>query len=239
MISFDEGKKLFRLDTANSTYCILISERGYLAHCYYGSKIGGDDVSYLTRQKEYGFSDSPVFREKLSLLDFLPQEIPTDGIGDFRESALAVKNSNGNNAVELKYKSHEIFDGTNRLTGLPCVFDSGNVKSQTLRITTCDEVLGIDADLFYTVFDDTDAIVRSLKITSHSKESVTITKALSASFDMDNDGYDTITLNGSWARERHIDRHPIHMGIQKSCSVRGETSHQEQPDDGYGNYAIE
>ena len=229
MISFDEEKKLFRLDTANSTYCILISERGYLAHCYYGSKIGGDDVSYLTRQKEYGFSDSPVFREKLSLLDFLPQEIPTSGVGDFRESALAVTNSNGNNAVELKYKSYEIFDGTNRLTGLPCVFDSVDAKSQTLRITACDEVLGISADLFYTVFDDTDAIVRSVKITSNAKEAVYIKRALSASFDMDNDSYDTISLNGSWARERHIDRHPIHMGIQKSCSVRGETSHQEQP----------
>ena len=229
MISFDEEKKLFRLDTANSTYCILISERGYLAHCYYGSKIGGDDVSYLTRQKEYGFSDSPVFREKLSLLDFLPQEIPTSGVGDFRESALAVTNSNGNNAVELKYKSYEIFNGTNRLTGLPCVFDSVDAKSQTLRITACDEVLGISADLFYTVFDDTDAIVRSVKITSNAKEAVYIKRALSASFDMDNDSYDTISLNGSWARERHIDRHPIHMGIQKSCSVRGETSHQEQP----------
>ena len=229
MISFDEEKKLFRLDTANSTYCILISERGYLAHCYYGSKIGGDDVSYLTRQKEYGFSDSPVFREKLSLLDFLPQEIPTSGVGDFRESALAVTNSNGNNAVELKYKSYEIFNGTNRLTGLPCVFDSVDAKSQTLRITACDEVLGISADLFFTVFDDTDAIVRSVKITSNAKEAVYIKRALSASFDMDNDSYDTISLNGSWARERHIDRHPIHMGIQKSCSVRGETSHQEQP----------
>ena len=229
MISFDEEKKLFRLDTENSTYCILISERGYLAHCYYGSKIGGDDVSYLTRQKEYGFSDSPVFREKLSLLDFLPQEIPTSGVGDFRESALAVTNSSGNNAVELKYKSYEIFNGTNRLTGLPCVFDSVDAKSQTLRITACDEVLGISADLFYTVFDDTDAIVRSVKITSNAKEAVYIKRALSASFDMDNDSYDTISLNGSWARERHIDRHPIHMGIQKSCSVRGETSHQEQP----------
>ena len=229
MISFDEEKKLFRLDTENSTYCILISERGYLAHCYYGSKIGGDDVSYLTRQKEYGFSDSPVFREKLSLLDFLPQEIPTSGVGDFRESALAVTNSNGNNAVELKYKSYEIFNGTNRLTGLPCVFDSVDAKSQTLRITACDEVLGISADLFFTVFDDTDAIVRSVKITSNAKEAVYIKRALSASFDMDNDSYDTISLNGSWARERHIDRHPIHMGIQKSCSVRGETSHQEQP----------
>ena len=169
MISFDEGKKLFRLDTAHSTYCIFISDRAYVAHCYYGKKIACDDVSYLTRQKEYGFSDSPVFREKLGLLDFLPQEYPTDGVGDFRESALAITDSNGNNAVELKYKSYEISGGTNKLSGLPCVFDSANAKSQTLRITMSDEVLGVTAELYYTVFDDTDAIVRSAKITSNAQ----------------------------------------------------------------------
>ena len=229
MISFDEGKKLFRLDTAHSTYCIFISDRAYVAHCYYGKKIACDDVSYLTRQKEYGFSDSPVFREKLGLLDFLPQEYPTDGVGDFRESALAITDSNGNNAVELKYKSYEISGGTNKLSGLPCVFDSGNAKSQTLKITMSDEVLGITAELYYTVFDDTDAIVRSAKIISNAQNPVYIKKAFSASFDMDNDSYDIITLNGAWGRERHIERHPVHMGIQKTCSTRGVTSHQEHP----------
>ena len=209
MISFNEKTNTFRLDTANSTYCILISEKGYLAHCYYGPKIADDDISYLTRQKEYGFSDSPVFREKLSLLDFLPQEMPTDGLGDFRYSALAITNSTGNNAVELKYKSHQIIDGTVKLQGLPHVFDSTNSKGQTLKIKTTDEILGITVDLFYTIFDDTNAIVRWSKIMldSSSKENhIYIKKALSAAFDMDNENYETITLNGTWARERHIDR---------------------------------
>ncbi len=228
MISFDEKSKTFRLDTANSTYCITIADKGYLAHSYYGPKIGKDDVSYLTRQMEYPFADSPVFREKLSLLDFLPQEYPTDGIGDFRKSALAITNNNGNNAVELKYKDYKIFKGTLALAGMPCVFDD-TFKAQTLVITLADNTLNIEVELYYTVFEDTDAIVRSAKITNKGSEPVFIKKAMSLAFDMDNDNYDTITLNGSWARERHIDRHPIHMGIQEACSIRGETSHQEHP----------
>ncbi len=232
MITYNDKTKTFRMDTANTTYCMTISQKGYLAHTYYGSKIGDDDVSYLTRQMEYGFSDSPVFREKLSLLDFLPQEMPTDGVGDFRYSALAVTNSTGNNAVELKYKVHQIIDGAVKLQGLPHVFSTETTTAQTLQITTTDNVLGVTVDLFYTIFNDCDAIIRWSKITldSSSKEDhVYIKKALSAAFDMDNDDYDTITLNGTWGRERHIDRHPIHMGLQKACSVRGETSHQEQP----------
>ena len=62
MITFNKETKTFRLDTPGSTYCMTVTAKGYLAHTYYGSKIGDDDVSYLTRQYEYGFSQSEIFR---------------------------------------------------------------------------------------------------------------------------------------------------------------------------------
>lgn len=230
MIFFDKTQKLFRLETPNSSYRICITQKGYVSHAYYGAKIGNDDISYLTRQFEYGFSNSDIFREKHSLLDFLPMEYPFDGVGDFRKSAIAVTNQNGNNAVELKYKDYKIIEGTVQLDGLPCVFGEKS-SCQTLEIITEDEVLGLEVILFYTVFDDNDAIVRSAKIINNNKhgETVLIKKALSLSFDMDDDDYDMITLHGSWARERHIDRRPVHMGLQGTESIRGETSHQEHP----------
>lgn len=230
MIFFDKTQKLFRLETPNSSYRICITQKGYVSHAYYGAKIGSDDISYLTRQFEYGFSNSDIFREKHSLLDFLPMEYPFDGVGDFRKSAIAITNQNGNNAVELKYKDYKIIDGTVQLDGLPCVFGEKS-SCQTLEIFTEDEVLGLEVILFYTVFEDNDAIVRSAKIINNNKngETVLIKKALSLSFDMDDDNFDMITLHGSWARERHIDRRPVHMGLQGTESIRGETSHQEHP----------
>lgn len=230
MIFFDKAQQTFRLETPNSSYCICITQKGYVSHAYYGAKIGSDDISYLTRQFEYGFSTNEIFREKHSLLDFLPMEYPFDGVGDFRKSAIAVTNQNGNNAVELKYKDYKIIEGTVQLDGLPCVFGEKS-SCQTLEIITEDEVLGLEVILFYTVFDDNDAIVRSAKIINNNKhgETVLIKKVLSLSFDMDDDDYDMITLHGSWARERHIDRRPVHMGLQGTESIRGETSHQEHP----------
>lgn len=230
MIFFDKSQQTFRLETPNSSYCICITQKGYVSHAYYGLKIGSDDISYLTRQFEYGFSTNEIFREKHSLLDFLPMEYPFDGVGDFRKSAIAVTNQNGNNAVELKYKDYKIIEGTVQLDGLPCVFGEKS-SCQTLEIITEDEVLGLEVILFYTVFDDNDTIVRSAKIINNNKhgETVLIKKALSLSFDMDDDDYDMITLHGSWARERHIDRRPVHMGLQGTESIRGETSHQEHP----------
>ncbi len=226
MIKYNEETSTFRLDTPNSTYCITIAKKGYVGHAYYGKKIADDDISYLLRQSEYYMSDGEIFREKHTLLDFLPQELPTDGMGDFRSSALAITNEKGNNGVELKYKSYKITDGAKNLPGLPSVFGE---NAQTLEITTEDPILGIQVILIYTVFDDLDAIVRSTRIISQAQNPLFIKKAYSASFDMDNQNYDVITLHGSWARERHIDRHPLHHGIQSALSMRGETSHQEHP----------
>ncbi len=242
MIIFNEAQKLFKLETPESTYAILISKKGYVAHAYYGPKIGDDDVGYLTRQYEYGFSNNEIFREKHSLLDFLPQELPTQGIGDFRQAALSISDSKNHNAVELHYESHKIYEGASSVEGLPCVFDDtkgGKKNCSTLEITTSDKILGIQVILKYTVFDDCNAIVRSTKIVNTNKatgseagdkeKTVFINKAFSSSFDMDNDNFDVITLHGSWARERHIERYPVHKGMQGVQSLRGESSHQEHP----------
>lgn len=228
MITFNKEKKIFHLKTPSSSYCIFITERGYIAHAYYGSQIADDDVSYLTRHKEYGFSDSEIFREKSSFLDLCPQELPTDGLGDFRESALAVSDSENHNAIELKYKSHIITEGAKPLPGLPAVF-GGKEDCSLLEIIAEDKILGIQVSLLYTVFEKLDAIVRSVKITNNSEKPVYIKKAFSAAFDIDDENFEMISLHGSWARERHIDRHPVHMGKQSVSSNRGESSHQEHP----------
>ena len=228
MISFDSKKNTFRLDTPNSTYSIFINERGYIGHTYYGSKIGEDDVSYLTRNMEYGFSGNKIFREKGMFLDFFPQELPTEGLGDYRESALAVCDSEGHNAIELKYKSHKISAGAKELPGLPAVF-GGAEDCSVLELTATDDILGAEVTLIYTVFEKIDAIVRSVRIKNNGTKPFYIKKALSLALDIDNDNFDMITLHGSWARERHMERHAVHMGKQGVVSMRGETSHQEHP----------
>ncbi len=228
MIIFQKETNSFRLDTPNSTYSIFINERGYIGHAYYGSKIGEDDVSYLTRNMEYGFSGNKIFREKGMFLDFFPQELPTEGLGDYRESALAVCDSEGHNAIELKYKSHKISAGAKELPGLPAVF-GGTEDCSVLELTATDDILGAEVTLIYTVFEKIDAIVRSVRIKNNGTKPFYIKKALSLALDIDNDNFDMITLHGSWARERHMERHAVHMGKQGVVSMRGETSHQEHP----------
>ena len=90
-------------------------------------------------------------------------------------------------------------------------------------------MLQLDVDLYYTVFEENDMITRSVRICNHSKEAVYLTKAYSACMDMDDDAYEMLTLHGSWARERQMDRRPLGYGKTSVGSIRGESSHQEHP----------
>ncbi|MCQ2577760.1 MAG: alpha-galactosidase [Treponema sp.] len=223
MITYNKQNEMFFLNTPDSTYVMKVTD-GYLGHAYYGSSINEDDISYLLRADQYPFYPSKLPREKLSFMDMYPHELPPDGIGDFRESAIAITSSQGNNAVFPEYESYRIYKGCPSFQGLPCVFGD---NADTLEITCKDKVLGVKIILNYVVFSDKDIIVRNVQVTNESSESVYLKKCLSLSFDMDNEDFDVITLHGSWARERKIERHPIHMGLQGVISNRGETSHQE------------
>lgn len=149
-------------------------------------------------------------------------------LGDYREGTLSVRTLSGHTGVSLSYVSHRIYDGKEALEGLPATF-GGKDECRTLEITCEDPVLKLQVVLSYSIFADTDAIARSVKVVNYGGETVYLTKVLSACIDMDNDDYEMITLHGSWARERAIQTYPIRKGKQSVGSVRGESSHQEHP----------
>ena len=149
-------------------------------------------------------------------------------MGDYRESSIAVRTQAGQHAVMPTYVSYEITDQKPELPGLPSAFDREHT-AQTLILHCRDEVLQLDVDLYYTVFEENDMITRSVRISNQSKEAVYLTKAYSACLDMDDDAYEMLTLHGSWARERQMDRRPLGYGKTSVGSIRGESSHQEHP----------
>lgn len=228
-IKYYENAKSFKLDTKGSTYIIqIVDQEQFIGHVYYGKKVPDTDLSYMLRIDEPPYTPSVNNRERVSFLDAFPMEYPTHGIGDFREDCLSVMTEKGHTACGLFYRSYKIFEGKPPLNGLPATF-GGNHDCTTLEILAEDPVLNLQIILRYTVFENLDAIARSVDIKNASNSPIHLTKALSACLDMDNRDYDIITLHGSWARERHIQRSPIRYGKYSVSSVRGESSHQEHP----------
>lgn len=228
-IRYNEKNKSFQLDTKSASYVIGIADaEGFVGHAYFGKKLGEDDVTYLMRAQEHPFTPESNSRDRLSFLDCFPMEYPTGGVGDFRESAIAVRSSSGHRGLQLTLDSYNIYRGKKPLDGLPATWGSEE-DTETLELVLTDKVLNIKAVLSYSVFDGIDAVVRSVKLYNESAEPVFIERIMSASMDMDNKEYDKILLNGSWARERHIERTPVNYGIQGMSSVRGEEGHQTHP----------
>lgn len=228
-IIYEESKKIFQLNTPNSSYLIgVIDEEQLLGHLYYGKKIGDMDVSYLTRVGDSIQLPSVSKGERLRFNEGLPMEYSTAGIGDYRESCLSVKSKGGYRACKLSYVSHVIYAGKHPLMGLPATFGQEN-DCTTLEILCEDSILGLEVTLVYTVFEDIDAITRSVRIKNRDEAPVYLTKVLSACLDMDNEEYDMISLDGVWAKERMITRRRITNGKQSISSNRGVSSHQANP----------
>ena len=138
---------------------------------------------------------------------------------------MEVCNQNGNRQVDLKYKSHKIYNGKYSLNGLPALFDhKGN--TQTLEILMQDDVIGLEVKLLYGVFELVDVITRSVIIKNHSKENVQIDKILSANLDFSYGDFDIINFTGRHTMERQMQRSQVRQGIYQIGSIRGTSSHQ-------------
>lgn len=199
-ITYNETNRIFKLDTPHTSYCIgVVDEENFLGHVYYGRSLGSDDLAYLMRTGEMPFVPSQNNRDRCSFLDAFPMEYTGHGLGDFREGTLSVRTLAGHTGVSLSYVSHTVFDGKKALAGLPATF-GGKDECKTLEITCEDKVLKLQIILSYSIFADTDAIARSVRIVNNGGEALYLTKVMSACIDMDNDDYEIITLHGSWGK---------------------------------------
>lgn len=180
----------------------------------------------MLRIDEPPFVPSKNLREKVSFLDTYPMEYSFGGTGDFRESCITVTTEDGQQGLDLAYGGYRIYDGKEPLNGLPATWGT---NSETLEITLEDEPTGIQVQLSYSVFADSDALVRSVKVINAGDQAVSLDGVLSACLDMDNEDFEVLSLHGSWARERHMERVPLGYGSYVTESVRGESSHQDHP----------
>ena len=227
-IYFDENKRIFKLDTDNTTYMIGLTVEGYVGHAYYGRRLQEIGGIELLRMDEHPFTPSRMKREKSYFLDIFPMEYPTGGIGDYRESCLNVRNEQGCAASEIFFEGYEIIKGKPMLKGLPATFGTEE-EVATLKIKCADPILGIKVDLLYSVFPKEDVITRSIYVKNEGNQQLYLEKVYSACIDMDNRDYEMISLCGAWGRERHIQRGKVRFGKQMVSTVCGKSSHQEHP----------
>lgn len=230
-IFYDEEKRLFRLDTCSSSYVIGIFQEGYLLNYYYGAKITDMHFdNFSKRNPSASFSPAnPVIGENGFSPDSAPIEYGCNGAGDFRISALAIRNSNGDNVTDIRYLSHRIYNGKNPLPQMPSTYANTDDEAQTLEIDAIDVVTGALVTLCYTVFEKYPVMTKSVKVKNTSEKTMFVERVFSGCYDFNTMDYDMITLWGRHVKERNICRRALAHGVQGVESKRGVSGHSQNP----------
>ena len=229
-VLYDKDKRIFTLNTQNSTYQMQADSFGYLLHLYYGRKTEGfADYGYILMDR--GFSMNPYDTEpnRSYSLDYIPQEFPVQGTGDFRSPLLIVRDNEGTYGADLRYSGYEIQEGKYSLKGLPAVYANDNDNAESLIITLKSSRLGLSVKLLYGVLPEKDIITRSVIVCNESDKPLTLEKLGSSCLDFTHGKFDLITFHGRHAMERQYDRQEIHHGSHIIGSRRGTSSHQYNP----------
>ena len=230
LITFDEKNKVFHLHNKDISYLMSIEDGKTLSHLYFGKRVNDYHGQLRYPRVDRGFSGNlPGSLDRTFSRDSLPKEYSTSGEMDYRTPSAIVRNSDGSNALFLKYQNYAITDGKPDLEGLPHSWVKDDSETQTLTIKLTDEVSKLEFDLLYTIYRNRPIVARSVLVRNNGESSVYLEKVASMQIDFVDRDFETITLPGAHTNERHMQRQCINQGIHMYGSHRGASSHQMNP----------
>lgn len=225
-----KDENVFVLQTKTTTYCFHILESGHLEHLYYGTKVDFQGM-YDAIKPECAFTEGNLIAYDKEFsnvgLENRNLEMSTRGKGDIREPFVDLVYGNGSSTCDFQYAEYRL-EGKRDLLTLPSSYME-STDLTTLVIVLKDEKYQMELELYYTVFYDTDVIVRSSKLYNHSDDTVRIQRLLSAQLDLDQGPYEFHTFKGAWSREMNHQETLCQQGIVVNDSKTGGSSNRSNP----------
>ena len=229
-IIFNENTKEFHLFNNEISYIIKVMKNSQLENLYFGKKITHRECfNHLIEREPRDFSSSVYEGEHLFSLDYIKQEYPSYGTTDYRYPSHKITREDGSTITNFEYVAHNIYKGKKLLKAMPCTYVEDENEATTLEIKLFDNVLRVELVLFYTIFENYNAIARSASFLNVGEENLVLNSAMSASLDLPDDNYEMIHLAGAWARERHVKTRKLQPGVQALHSLRGASSSNHNP----------
>ena len=211
--------KTFLLQGKNYSYAMYVLESGFLQHLYYGGRVTQTDLNYLI---EIGDTNAPHIDMNMDMaFDRMLSEYGFYGRGDYREPTGIFERKDGASMSRLRYQSYRVEKGAPKIAGMPHV----RKGDETLVITLKDDFSDIAVDLYYTVSDDTNVLVRNAVIRNTGAEPIMLKRAFSFRAQLPNGKYNMLRLAGTWGQERNPEIAPIAHGVTRLQSLMGCTSH--------------
>lgn len=230
-IHYEDKSGLFTLQTAHSTYQFKIGKLLALEHQYYGKSIPEEDLSSLLPYYPRSFSPNPyeTGTDASYSYDVIMQECPYYGSGDFRDGCVEITAQNGAKGLDLRYQSHNVKKGKYQLDSLPAVYSKESDHAETLEVVLLDELSGLEVTLLYGVLEEYDIITRACRFRNTKEELLNLNRALSCCLDFQDSRWELLSFYGRHTGERIPQRQPLRHGKTVIDSLRGASSHQQNP----------
>ncbi len=230
MIQYHESSKTFHLSNGKISYLIKVLPNGQLGQLYFGKAIhDSGDFDHLLEMHHRPMTSWVFEGNNLFSLEHTRQEYPSYGTTDYRRPAVEVLQTNGSRIIDLVYVSHTVTPGKPKLERLPATYCEEPGEAETLTILLRDELIGLEAELSYTLFAQYAAVARSVRLVNHGIQNLHLAQAMSLSLDLPDSDYEFIHFSGAWARERHMKVRRLEQGVQAVDSARGNSSHNHNP----------
>jgi alpha-galactosidase len=209
-------RKLWYLNTANSTYVLGVNERNELQTLYWGGRLFGD--------ADFGPAHSAPERSSFDPSQSTTrEEYPGWGGARFNEPSVKITRADGDRDLVL-------------------VYQSSKAGADSLEIELRDIKDDIFVTLHYQVFPALGIVEKHSTIRNGTSQKLTVESAQSGAWSVPpGDGYRLTYVAGRWAAEDQLQREPIHQGMKILESRRGNTSHNANPwfmiDEGHASEA--
>lgn len=189
---------VFCLETNNNSYIFRVTEYGDMESLYYGAKIDKSDIDAIIKKRSlllvntlYADGDESYCIDRMNFEYSVPYR------GDSRSSATMLTVGNESMADFVFAHADKNPELINADMPIPKNHD------ESLRVTLKDRLRdGLSLELWYFVYEKSDAIARFTRIKNNTSHEIVISKAMCAQYDIDGNSREIMTFQGAWGRER-------------------------------------
>ena len=172
MITYNNN--IFKLDTRSTSYIFRIADFGKLENLHYGPRLRTQSYDALALKNTIMIGGCVDYDTSAPLsLDNLLLEYSENGKGDFRHSPIELIMPDGTYVSDFVYHSHEISNEAYSSNSLPTAYG----KTKTLTVILKDKkYTNLQLRLSYSVFEESDVIVRNTVIVNNTAHPIHIKK---------------------------------------------------------------
>ncbi|CUP10828.1 MAG: alpha-galactosidase [Clostridium baratii] len=201
-IIIDKSKKIFNIQSKNTSYVFGVDNEGLLRHLYWGKKI--EDT------KEF---DMPILVEVSTndpVYEITKEEYPVYGSLRYKEHCLKATFADKSRELVYRYDCYEITDNE-------------------LVIKLKDAYYEFNINLHYKVYDEYDLIERYVSIKNNSKDIIEIEKIHSGQLHIPYEDLNFSNVHGHWGAEQQRFVQKVNYGKIVIENRRGISSHNHNP----------